>query len=102
MTDREQERYQETRKLVFTRAHGRCEVCGRPLNYFTFQMGHRIPQRKHFLKQHGREVIHHYMNFAATCSLRCNNAVSIGNHPVEISQLVQKIIQEIEDGTEEE
>jgi len=98
MTGRDQEHYEETRALVYNRAHGYCEVCGIPLEYTSYQMAHRIPQRKHFLKQHGKEVIHHYLNFAATCSLQCNNKVSIGNHPVAQEKLVQEIRETIENG----
>lgn len=95
MTGREQLEYEHTRMLVYNRAHGRCEVCGEPIEYLTYQMGHRIPQRKHFMKKYGKDVIHHYMNFAATCSLPCNNAVSIGNKPVAIQQLVSEIQEEL-------
>jgi len=93
------EGYEFTRMLVFNRSHGRCEVCGKHISYLEFQMAHRIPQRKHFIKKYGKEVIHHYMNFAATCGLACNNKVSIGNHPVEIAQLVERIREEL-NGTE--
>lgn len=95
MKPREQEQYEYTRMLVYNRSHGHCEVCGEPISYFGYQMGHRIPQRKYFIKRYGQEVIHHYMNFAATCSLQCNNAVSIGNHPVAIEELVQAIQEDI-------
>lgn len=100
MTDREQLAYERTRLMVYNRAHGRCEVCGKPIEYHTYQMGHRIPQRRHFVKKYGKAIIHHHLNMAATCSLRCNNAVSIGNHPIAIEELVSQIQEDIIDGTE--
>ena len=80
----------ETRIIVFNRSGGFCEVCGKPIDY-AYQMAHRIPQRKHFVKKYGKAVIHHPLNFRATCGLRCNNAVSIGNHPLEIERIVEEI-----------
>lgn len=91
MKSKEHDTIAETRVRVWNRAGGMCEVCGEDLSWATFQMAHRIPQRKWLLKKYGKEVIHHHMNLAATCSLRCNNAVSIAAHPVEISSLVEQI-----------
>lgn len=63
-------------------------------------MSHRIPQRKHFVKRYGKDVVHHPLNFAACCGLTCNNKVSIGNHPVAIEQLVAEIREDL-DGKQE-
>ena len=54
-------------------------------------MAHQIPQRKHFIRRYGRNIIHHELNFKATCGLKCNNAVSIANKPVAINALVKEI-----------
>ena len=96
MTEREQLEYEETRILVFNMAGGKCEVCGAPLEYTTFQLAHRIPQRKHFVKKYGKEVIHHEFNLAATCGLKCNNAVSIGGKPTAVESLATSIREEID------
>lgn len=83
---------EELRTMVFNQAGGLCVVCGVQLDWSLFQMAHRIPQRKYFLKKYTKAVIHHPKNLAATCGLRCNNAVSIGNHPIEIQMLVEDIL----------
>lgn len=88
----------ETRTLVYNRAGGHCEVCGKLLGFLEYQMAHRIPQRQWLIRKYGEEVIHHYLNMAATCGLICNNKVSIGNHPVEIDKLVQEIKETIQNG----
>lgn len=80
-----------TRNLVYTRAGGKCEVCGEQLDWHTYHMAHRIPQRKWLLKKYGPAVIHHPDNFAATCGLTCNNAVSIAGSPVEVERLAESI-----------
>lgn len=87
----EQEVLAQTRYLVWNRAGGHCEVCGELLHWNSFQMAHRIPQRKWLVKKYGKAVIHHPDNLAATCSLRCNNAVSIAGSPVEVEALAESI-----------
>jgi len=82
----------ETRTRVFARSRGRCEVCGQAIVPWSFQLAHRIPQRKHFLKKYGEEVIHHEKNLAAVCSLKCNDAVSIAQRPKDIEALVEEIL----------
>ena len=80
---------------IFERDGFRC-VCGKSVYaYGTPQLAHRVPQRKHFLKRYGKEVIHHPMNLVSTCSLECNASVSIGGKPLEIAELVEKIKQEL-------
>ena len=81
----------DTRRYVFARAGWACEVCGKPLSAGQAQLGHRIPQNTRNLARYGKRVIHHPDNLAATCSLACNAAVDIRNHPIEIAALVKKI-----------
>lgn len=95
MTGREQLKYEQTRIDVYNRAHGRCEECGAPIQYDTYQMAHKIPQSKMYLKKYGKEVIHHRLNFSATCSLICNGRSSIGCWPLKIDELVLEIRQEL-------
>lgn len=89
MTDREKFRIGETRERVFARDHWACVVCGAPAN----QLAHRIPQTKANLRRYGKAVIHHDMNLASVCSLRCNSAVLI--HGTEIEALVDDISRHI-------
>ena len=81
----------DTRRYVFARAGWACEVCGRPLSAGVAQAAHRIPQNTRNLARYGKRVIHHPLNMAATCSLKCNAAVSIGGKPLEIAALVARI-----------
>ena len=90
------EKIERSRLYLWNRCGGMCEVCGTPLSWDTFQLAHRIPQRKHTLKKYGEEVIHHPLNLNAVCGLRCNDAVSISNHPVLIATLVEDIRYAIE------
>ena len=81
---------------IFERDNFQC-VCGKSVYaYGTPQLGHVVPQRKHFLKRYGKEIIHHPMNLVSTCSLKCNASVSIGGKPLEIAELVEKIKQELQ------
>jgi hypothetical protein len=82
----------DTFRAIFAREYGCCEVCGLSANrYGTAQLAHRIPQGKRWLRKYGAEVIHSPLNMALTCSLKCNGAVDIRNHPIEIAALVAKI-----------
>ncbi len=97
MTGKELLKYEETRIDVYNRARGKCEVCNSPIEYLTYQMAHKIPQSKMYLKKYGKEVIHHRLNFVATCGLICNGRASISGWPLEIDELVQKIRLELEE-----
>lgn len=88
----------ESKERVFHRAGWRCEVCGRPiLDLGTPQLGHRIAQSKMNLKKYGDAIIHHSLNMAATCSLKCNAAVSIRS-PGDVEPLVDRILEAIDSG----
>lgn len=93
MTEREAFTLDETRRYVYARAGYRCEVCGGLLN--VPQLAHRIPQTASNLKRYGKKIIHHPVNLIAACSLRCNAAVDIRNHPAEIAAIVAKIKEEL-------
>lgn len=66
-------------------------VCGAMVYPMQCQLAHRIPQRKNMMARYGAAVIHHEKNLVAVCSLRCNDSVSISNHPLLIEELVAEI-----------
>jgi hypothetical protein len=67
----------ETRVAIYNAQGGRCAECGKRLAFSSFQLAHRIPQRKWCIRKWGKTVIHHPLNMAAVCSLRCNAAIQI-------------------------
>lgn len=98
MTSRESLDYMAKRFYVFNRAGGRCETCGDPISVGVFHMAHRIPQTKYFIRKYGKEIVHHELNFAATCPTDgCNSAQDIRNHPVEVDELAQHIQEVIDE-----
>jgi hypothetical protein len=68
-----------------------CHRCGKP---FT-QWAHRIPQTKRNIRVYGEQVIHHRLNLAPACSLECNSAASISNHPEEQRELLAMIYEDL-------
>ena len=93
MTERERFVYQENRLRLMIDRGCKCEVCGNPLHLGNLQLAHRIPKSKSYLKQYGKEVIHHPLNLATVCSLKCNDAVLLDpkTHPIEAQELIEKI-----------
>jgi len=92
MTGREQIRLAEIREYLYSKADYKCVACGGDLyRYGNDQLAHRIPKTKHNLKEYGKEIIHHSLNLAPTCSNRCNSAVLIGNKPAEVKALLAEI-----------
>ncbi len=73
-----------------------CEVCGVPVPFNGFQLGHRIPQS--YLPALGKEIIHHEKNLAVVCGLTCNKKVDIGWKPYAFKILLAEIKEAIEDG----
>ena len=75
----------------------RCEVCDKFMTYANAQISHRIPQHKKYIKKYGKSVIHHPLNWALTCSLKCNGAVLMdpATHPSEAEVLVVKIKEDL-------
>jgi 5-methylcytosine-specific restriction endonuclease McrA len=93
MTERERFDYQENRIRLMVERGCKCEVCGKPLHLGNLQLAHRIPATKGYLKMYGKEVIHHTLNLATVCSLRCNDAVLTDpkTHPIEAQELLRRI-----------
>jgi hypothetical protein len=93
MTKREELAIYETRVRLLNRSGCRCEVCGKPVFLETSQIAHRIPKTKRNLKIYGKGVIHHEINLAVVCSLRCNSAVlrNIATNPVECGRIISRI-----------
>ena len=89
----------DTRWDVYHRAEGKCETCGATLDVSNFHLAHIIPQRKHWVKKYGKSIIHHRLNFRATCPTDlCNNDASLGNNAYTVEQHAQKIKGVIRDG----
>jgi hypothetical protein len=91
-------------EVVCVRDDYRCVVCYK--HALDGQLAHLIPQGKYgkavirrVLRKHGwpdtwwRRVMHSPMNMRLTCSLECNSAVSISNHPLEMEALVVEIVE---------
>lgn len=74
---------------------GICPVCVEPVSAQTGELSHRIPQRKWCIAKWGPAIIHHKMNQVLTHPGRCNSAVSIGNHPLEMEKLARIIRKEL-------
>ena len=93
MTERERFIYQENRMRLMVERGCTCEVCGNHLDYGNLQLAHRLPKSKGYLKKYGKEVIHHPLNLATVCSLKCNDAVLLDpkTHPIEAQELIEKI-----------
>lgn len=97
MTLSEKITYTKIKKL--NENDSRCEVCGKLMSLADCQLAHRVPKTKYNLKAYGPEVIHHELNLACVCSLRCNSAVllSPATHPIEAKALIGRIKKNIEE-----
>ncbi len=91
------ERILEVKTKKLREQEGRCEVCGKLMMFDECHLAHRIPQSKHNLKTYGKEVIHHELNLACVCSLRCNSRVlrNLATHPIEGKELIERIRKEL-------
>lgn len=93
-------------KIIYTKIKklnengGRCEVCGQPLALSDCQLAHRVPKTKGNLRTYGPAIIHHELNLACVCSLRCNSAVllNLATRPVEAQALIDRIKKELTNG----
>ena len=77
---------------MLSRSGGRCFVCGRPIE--RPQFAHRIANTKANRNKFGSFVIDSPMNGEIVCSLRCNDAMNIGNKPIECLRLAERIYSE--------
>ena len=93
MTERERFDYQENRMRLMVERGCKCEVCGKPLHLSNLQIAHRITKAKSYLKQYGKSVIHHPLNLATVCSLKCNDAVLTDpkTRPIEANEILRRI-----------
>lgn len=98
MTLSEKITYTKIKKL--NENDSRCEVCGKLMSLADCQLAHRIPKTKYNLRTYGPEVIHHELNLACVCSLRCNSAVllNLATRPVEGMALINTIKKELQHG----
>ena len=96
MTERQRFDMQEQRQEIFRRDEYTCQTCGESIYRFgNPQLAHKIGQGVANVKRYGKEVIHHSENMASVCSLRCNDAMNIGQKTKQADALAEKIKQEI-------
>lgn len=96
MNERENMEANEQREQIFRDNYYLCEVCGKPINqYGQAQLAHRISQGSMNVRKYGKSVIHHRLNLAAVCCLKCNDAVNIGYRTAEAEELADKIRDEL-------
>ncbi len=91
-TEREKFDIAQKKIQIYNLRGGTCEVCGKVIPYAEAQIAHRICKSKANLKKYGKEIIHHNLNLALTCSLKCNSGVNISNKSGEIRNLVQEMV----------
>ena len=84
-------RWQVDRVDLFYRDEWTCQSCGKPILSGVPQLAHRIGQTKANLKLYGKEFIHHPLNMASVCSLRCNANLDISRNPAEVAKLIEAI-----------
>ena len=82
----------EQRRYALAISGGVCEVCGRPLRDGQPQGAHRIGNTKANRAKWGNWIIDHTLNGEYVCSLKCNDAMNIGNNPGKCLELIQRII----------
>jgi hypothetical protein len=92
---RNREAIRELRAVVLGEQGWRCFVCQKPLDFGTFQLAHRIPQRKWCIRRWGESVIHHRKNVVGVCSLYCNGLAQMDPESVEAREHALSIIKEL-------
>lgn len=96
MTERQRFDMQEQRQEIFKRDEYTCQTCGGSIYRFgNPQLAHKIGQGAANVKRYSKEVIHHPLNMASVCSLRCNDAMNIGQKTKQADALAEKIKKEI-------
>lgn len=94
MTERERFQANEVFWKLYQANGGRCEVCGCRLTPDNnAQLAHRIPKGQ--VKKYSKKIIHHPLNLAIVCSIKCNSAVLVNS--AEEFNLVQKITLELQE-----
>jgi 5-methylcytosine-specific restriction endonuclease McrA len=92
VTERQSFDMQEQRQEIFRRDGYTCQYCGESIYRFgNPQLAHRISQGVANIKRYGKAVIHHPLNMASVCSLRCNDAQNIGFNTLQADALAEKI-----------
>ena len=93
------EKEQEQRRKSLSVSGGVCAICGKSLNAYGFpQYAHKIANTITNRKIYGSFFIDHYLNGAMVCSLKCNDAMNIGNNKGKVLALLADIvIQETKD-----
>ena len=83
---------EDQRNEIFKRDAYCCRHCGMSIfRHGTPQIAHGIAKSKHALKKYGDSVINHPLNLFSTCSLYCNSRKNIGNNPVKVIEMVDRI-----------
>jgi len=92
MNNRQKLEAEDQRNEIFRRDEYRCRHCGLSVySKGTPQLAHGIAKTKTAIKKYGDSVVNHPMNLFSTCSLYCNSRMNIGNNPVKVIELVEKI-----------
>ena len=95
MNAREKLEANEKKIQIYNARNGTCEVCGKIIPQSEAQLAHRIPKTKMYLKKYGKEIIHHRLNLALVCGLECNSKVNIGNKPMEVEYIVDRVKEQL-------
>lgn len=99
MTDRQRLDLAELKIKLFQKYLWTCEVCRRPLATFgTPQLAHRISKSKLNLAMYGPDIIHHELNLAPVCCLKCNSAVLVDHKLDKKQALLVKIYAALDGG----
>lgn len=69
-----------------------CEFCGEPGT----QLAHRIINSAANIRNYGKAIIHHPLNTALVCGLKCNAKANIEHDPLEKWRLLKQIQKELE------
>lgn len=81
----------EERLRIYTRDHGICQACGKPVPMDGFEVAHRICSSVANYRRFGAEVIDHPLNKATTHPGRCNSAMNCGFKPNECERIVEAV-----------
>ena len=91
MNDRQKMQAQDKKEMIYFDRDGRCEVCNKQIPFNQAQLAHRICKSKANIKKYGADVIHHPLNMALVCSLKCNSKVNISGNFGKILDVLAQI-----------